>query len=494
VVLGWAFFAKSSHEFSKLHYYWFDHMSITGLSAYALSEAIHARKISCREVMQATLHRIKEVNPIHNAIVSLSDEADLLSQADLHDALLTRNLSKGWLHGIPQAVKDLSNVAGFPTTEGSRLLSHFIPPESGLMAQRMQNAGAIVIGKTNTPEFGLGSHTFNDVFGATANAFDTTKTAGGSSGGAAVALALNMLSVADGSDFMGSLRNPAGWNNVYGMRPSQGRVPKWPSGECFLSQLGTEGPMARTVRDLALLLQTQSGFDDRVPLSIKEAFVWDDTTGSEIAKGARVGWLRNLDGYLAMDPGILEISETGLRRLESAGAKVETISLGYPPETIWDAWLVWRAALVAGRLGVFAADHKNHERMKPEALWEYESAQRLSASDFSQASVRRTHFYHHLLSLFERFDFLVLPTAQVWPFGIGERWPSEIGGRSMDTYHRWMEVVIYATFAGLPAVSVPLGFGTSGMGKGLPVGLQIMGRPQGDKALLKFAAAYEALM
>jgi amidase len=469
-------------------------MSISELPAFALSQAIQARKISCREVMRATLSRIKEVNPAHNAIVSLVDEADLLAQADLHDDLLTCGASKGWLHGIPQAVKDLSNVVRLPTTEGSRLLVNFIPQESGLMAQRMQNAGAIFIGKTNTPEFGLGSHTFNDIFGATANAFDKSKSAGGSSGGAAVALALNMLSVADGSDFMGSLRNPAGWNNVYGMRPSQGRVPKWPSGECFMNQLGTEGPMARTVRDLALLLQTQSGYDARVPLSIKEAFVWEESSAIESAVGARVGWLADLDGYLALDPGILEISEAGLQRLASAGAKVELISLGYPPESIWEAWLVWRAALVASRLSVFAADEKNHEFMKPEALWEYESAQRLSVADFSQASIRRTHFYHHLLSLFERFDFLVLPTAQVWPFGIGERWPSKIAGRSMDTYHRWMEVVIYATFAGLPAISVPLGFGTSGMGKGLPAGLQIIGRPHCDKELLKFAASYEALL
>ena len=228
---------------------------ITDYSADQLSRAIHARQVSCREVMQAYLRRIAAVNPHVNAIVSLQHEPHLLAQADARDAQLARGQSLGWLHGMPQAIKDMSNTVGIPTTLGSPLMRDFVPQEDGLLAQRMKAAGCIVVGKTNVPEFGIGSHTFNEVFGATRNPYNLGKSAGGSSGGAAVALATRLLPVADGSDFMGSLRNPAGWNNVFGFRPSQGRVPMWPASDAFISQLGTEGPMARTVDDLARLLE-----------------------------------------------------------------------------------------------------------------------------------------------------------------------------------------------------------------------------------------------
>src|SRR5215468_2640737 len=219
-------------------------MDILELPASALSAAIRARQVSCREVMQATLDRIAAVNPRHNAIVSLRDPDALLREADERDERLKRAPadSIGWLHGIPQAIKDMAETAGLRTTLGSPLMREHVPSKDGLMVQRMKAAGCIVIGKTNTPEFGLGSHTFNEVFGVTRNAYDPTRSAGGSSGGAAVALALRMLAVADGSDFMGSLRNPAGWNNVYGFRPSRGRVPLWPAQEIWVTQLSTEGP------------------------------------------------------------------------------------------------------------------------------------------------------------------------------------------------------------------------------------------------------------
>jgi amidase len=466
-------------------------MSICKLPAHKLSQAIHSREISCREVMQATLSRIAQVNPSHNAIVNLRNTDTLLIEADLHDVALSKGQSKGWLHGIPQAIKDLANTSGLSTTKGSQLLKNVSVTNDGLMAERMKASGCIVIGKTNVPEFGLGSHTFNDVFGATRNAFDPSKSAGGSSGGAAVALALNMLSVADGSDFMGSLRNPAGWNNIYGMRPSQGRVPMWPAAESFVSQLATEGPMGRTVQDVALMLQTQSGYDARVPLSINAPFVWDAAVEMNKATAPKLAWFGDLAGYLPMEEGILDICQIGLKKLIEAGCQVEPAVMGFPPEKVWDAWLVWRAALVAANLAPLASDPANRLVMKPEALWEYESAKPLTGQQFMQASNTRSAFYQHLLGLFDHYDFLVLPTAQVWPFELSQRWPKQINGHTMDTYHRWMEVVIYATFAGLPAISVPLGLGAAGAGKGLPAGLQIIGRPQGDLALLRLAAAYE---
>ena len=222
-------------------------MVIPNMSALALSKAIHNKQVSCREVMQAYLNQIEKHNPASNAIVSLAPQEAILAQADERDAQLARGQSMGWMHGFPHAVKDLADAAGFRTSLGSPLTPHSPVAKDGLMAARMRAAGCIMIGKTNTPEFGLGSHTFNEVFGATRNAWDPTKTAGGSSGGAAVALAQRMLPVADGSDFMGSLRNPAGWNHVYGMRPSQGRVPRPSVPDVFIAQLGTEGPMGRTV-------------------------------------------------------------------------------------------------------------------------------------------------------------------------------------------------------------------------------------------------------
>src|SRR5215831_13669182 len=244
-------------------------VDVTDLPAHELSRVIRERRVSCREVMQATLARIEAVNPVHNAIISLRDGAALLRDADARDVQLKSDpTSVGWMHGMPQAIKDMAQTAGIRTTLGSPLLRDFVPTEDGLMVQRMKAAGCIVIGKTNTSEFGLGSHTFNEVFGVTRNAYDPSKSAGGSSGGAAVGLATRMLPVADGSDFMGSLRNPAAWNNVFGFRPSQGRVPAWPADDVWVASLSTAGPMGRTVLDVALLLDVQAGYDARVPLSI----------------------------------------------------------------------------------------------------------------------------------------------------------------------------------------------------------------------------------
>lgn len=466
-------------------------MHITELTADGLSSAIHARQVSCREVMQAYLARIAAVNPRFNAIVSLQDGDDLLRQSDARDAQLARGESMGWMHGMPQAIKDLANTAGIPTTRGSPLLRQFVPKEDGLLARRMKAAGCIVIGKTNTPEFGVGSHTFNEVFGVTRNAYDPSRSAGGSSGGAAVALAQRLLPVADGSDFMGSLRNPAAWNNVFGLRPSQGRVPMAPAQDVWVSQLGTEGPMGRTVRDVAMLLSVQAGYDPVAPLSIAQDGHQFRAALAFDPKGTRIGWLADLDGYLPMEDGIVPVCEQALARLQGLGCEVEPAALGLPPDAIWQAWLVWRRALVASRIAPFLLNANNREHIKPEALWEYDQAQGLSGTQLLGASAQRTAFYQQMLALFKRYDYLALPTAQVWPFEASQRWPHSINsaGRSvaMDTYHRWMEVVIYATFAGLPCISVPAGFNAAG----LPMGLQIIGGPQADFALLQLAGAYE---
>jgi amidase len=462
-------------------------MNIVELSASALAHSIHTKQLSCREVMRAYLARIAEFNPKHNAIVSLRDEDELLSEADARDAELGHGTVRGWMHGMPQAIKDMAATKGLRTTLGSPLLRDFVPAEDGLMVARMKASGCIVIGKTNTPEFGLGSHTFNEVFGVTRNAYDAGKSAGGSSGGAAVALALRMLPVADGSDFMGSLRNPAGWNNVFGLRPSQGRVPSLPAPDVWVAQLGTEGPMARTVQDLARLLDVQAGPDARAPLSLAQHASFADGLNDAEGAHARIGWLGDLDGHLPMEPGILGVCEQALRRFEGIGCAVEPLALGHSPEAVWQAWGVWRRWLVAARIAPFLANPAHRASIKPEALWEHDQAAGLSAAQVLQASAARSAFYQHLLLLFERFEVLALPSAQVWPFDAGLRWPTHIAGREMDTYHRWMEVVIYATFAGLPCISVPAGFSATG----LPMGLQLIGKPQGEAALLRLAHAYE---
>ncbi len=468
---------------------------IVELSANALSQAIHNKTVSCREVMQAYLAQIAVVNPHVNAIVSLRDETVLLAEADTFDAMLAKNGSgsKGWMHGMPQAIKDLSNAAGIRNTMGSPLMRDFVPKEDNLMVSRMKAAGAIVVGKTNVPEFGLGSHSFNEVFGATRNPFGLSKTAGGSSGGAAVALATRMLPVADGSDFMGSLRNPAGWCNVFGFRPSQGRVPMSPVADAFISQLGTEGPMARTVDDLARLLEVQSGYDASAPLSIAECALSARPGASFYLKRIKIGWLGDLNGYLAMEDGIVGVCQQALQRLAGVGAAVEPTPLGCSPDAVWQAWLVWRRALVANRLAPYLAKPANRAHIKPEALWEYDQSAGLTGNALVAASVQRTAFYQHMRKLFEKYDFLALPTAQVWPFDAALRWPQAIttasGTRSMDTYHRWMEVTIYATFAGLPCISLPAGFNAAG----LPMGIQIMGKPQADAAVLQLARAYEGV-
>ncbi len=465
---------------------------ITSLNALALSQALHKREISCRELMQATLARIEKINPQFNALVNLAPAETLLRQADECDAALARGASRGWLHGMPQSIKDTGHAVGFPSTQGSPLCKNVMPAVDSLYVARMKAAGCIVIAKTNMPEFGLGSHTYNKLFGTTPNAWDQTVSAGGSSGGAAVALAQRLLPVADGSDFMGSLRNPAGWNHIFGLRPSQGRVPAWPKPDVWLAQLGTDGPLARSVADLAALLKVQAGHDPRAPLSLAGP-VPDFMPAADAAEhglqSVRIGWLGDLAGHLAVEDGILAVCESALARCVESGAHVEPTALGFSAEALWQAWLVWRRALTAPNIATLLQNGAARADIKAEALWEHDQAQGLSFAEFMQASQVRTQFLHHLLDLFERFDVLALPVAQVWPFDVAQAWPKAVAGRTMDTYHRWMECTLYATFAGLPALSVPAGFHANGR---WPMGLQLIGKPQGEAALLRVAAAYEA--
>ena len=461
---------------------------IVALDARAMVQAIRSKHLSCREVMAAHLNRIEAVNPTVNAIVSLRPREDLLAEADAADHDLARGRWRGPLHGLPHAVKDLAATRGLRTTFGSPLFADFVPGHDALFVERLRAAGAILIGKTNVPEFGLGSQTYNPVFGSTGNAYDPALTSGGSSGGAAVALALGMVPLADGSDFAGSLRNPAGWNGVFGFRPSAGRVPSLPEPEGYLQQLSTDGPMARTVADLSLLLSVMSGADSRAPLARPEPPLCAALLDGDVA-GRRIGWLGDLDGALAMEDGILPLCERALGALAAAGCAVEPARLGMPAADIWACWLTWRHALVAGKFGGLYADAAKRALLKPELIWEIEGGLRLTAGDLYIAAAARTRLYQAFTALFERFDALALPSAQCFPFARDVAWPTAIAGRPMDSYHRWMEVVVPGTLSGCPVVGLPAGAGGA---SDRPSGLQLIGRPGADRELLRLASAFEA--
>lgn len=472
-----------------------NHADITALDATALSHAIHTHEVSCEQVMQAYLAQWDRINPVLNALVNRRPVETLLNEARRCDNELAAGRSRGWLHGVPQAIKDTSATEGLPTTYGCRVLANAVAPRDSIMAARMKAAGAIVVGKTNVPEFGLGSHTFNELFGVTRNAWDPSVAAGGSSGGACAALASRMLPVADGSDFMGSLRNPAAWHNVFGLRPSQGLVPFGPGPDGWISQLGTEGPLARSVRDLSRLLSTQSGHDPRLPLSWSDPHLDGLTdrlpTDTSALQGLRIGWWGDLGGHLPTEPGVMDACHAALQRFEQAGAQVQPQAHGFDAEALWRTWLVWRQALTAPRVTAVLSMPGAREQLKPEALWEHAQGQALDFVRFDLASQARTRFLHHVLTLFEQVDLIALPAAQCWPFPVEQRWPREVAGRAMDTYHRWMECTIYATLAGAPAISVPAGFDASGR---WPMGLQLIAAPRADARLLTWVGAYEHLI
>jgi amidase len=461
---------------------------IVSLGAVALSRAIHSRAVSCVEVMKAYLAQIDRLNPEVNAIVALQDRDALLALAGERDTQLAAGASLGPLHGFPQAPKDILPVAGMVTTKGSPIYAGQVSQTDALVFERMRKGGALFVGRTNSPEFGLGGHTYNPVYGTTRNAFDPTRSAGGSSGGAAVSVALHMLPCADGSDMMGSLRTPAAFNNVFGFRTSPGCVPYAPSDDVFFQQFSVAGPMARSVPDLGLLLSVQAGFDARAPLSRRSDQPADFAHALECdMRGKRIGWLGDLNGHLPTEPGLMDTCEAALRHFESIGCVVEAARVDFDPERLWHAWIDLRSLTFSGTNAPLYRDAATRALLKPEAAWEIERGLQLSGEDVSRAVRDRTAWYQAINALFDRFDFLVMPSAQVFPFDASLDWPHAIAGRSMDTYHRWMEAVVPATMASLPALSAPAGFNAAG----LPAGLQIMGPVQSDLDVLRLGLAYE---
>lgn len=463
-----------------------DIAEIVNLDAVALSSAIRTKQVSCVEVMNAYLDHVERLNPRVNAIVSLQPREDLIKQATERDAQLSRGEHLGWMHGFPHAVKDLEPTSGIRTTMGSPLFKNFIPRTDSIMVERIRRVGAIIIGKTNVPEFGLGSQTYNPVFGTTLNAHDQSKTCGGSSGGAAVALALRMAPVADGSDNGGSLRNPAAFNNVFGLRTSSGRVPSQFL-EVFMPSISVHGPMARTVPDLAMFLSVIAGYDARTPLSIREDPAEFGRPLGRDFKGTRIGWVGDFGGKMPFDPGVLDLCKGALEIFEALGCIVEPAMPDYPLEPVWDSWCRIRGWQIASEFNQPYANPAKRALMKPELQWEIESGLKAGLFEIAESFRVRTAWYQAVRAFFEKYDFMIAPASQVFPFDAAVHWPNEVGGVAMDTYHRWMEVMIPISMSGCPALSVPAGFNE----RGLPMGIQIVGPNHAELACMQLAHAYD---
>ena len=460
---------------------------LTSLSLTELRNKLEDGRLSAEEVMTGYLDRIEQHNAEINAIVSLKRRDVLLAEARAKDAERKKGETAGPLHGVPIALKDLSEAKGILCTYGSPLFHDYVPDFDDIQVERIRAAGAIIIGKTNTPEWGFGSHSYNPVFGVTRNPWDLSRSAGGSSGGAGAALAARLVPVADGSDMMGSLRNPAAFNNVVGFRPSFGRIPTLPGRDAYLNQLATLGPMGRSVKDVVTLLNVQSGFDPRDPSSFESAPINLDPALA--AKGGRIGWLGDFGGHLPFEAGVLSLNEQALGVFERLGFSVAPVRIDFDMNRLWWAWTTLRSYFTAGSMRDYYEDPGRRGSLKPEILYEVRTGLRIKAADVYEASAVRTAWYQAVMKVFETHDYLIAPAAQVFPFDADIPWPREIAGRHMDTYHRWMEVVIGPSMAGLPVAALPAGFSP----QGLPNGFQLIGRPRADKAVLSVAAAYEAV-
>ena len=454
--------------------------SICFTSAIEMSRLIRAKKLSAREALAAHLKQIELVNPKVNAIVTLVPEmaAEAAAKADEMQA---HKETLGPLHGLPVAHKDLMETRGIRTTFGSPLFKDYIPTEDNIVVDRMRRAGAIVIGKTNTPEFGAGSQTFNKVFGATHNPYDLTKTCGGSSGGAAVSLACGFSPVVSGSDTGGSLRNPAAFCNVVGFRPSIGRVPN-PKATFAWSTLSTSGCLGRSVADLAFVLSTIAGPDPRAPLSIGEPGEHFARPLDRSFKGVRVAWFKDLGG-VPFDARVRTVVDGHRKTFESLGCIVEQAEPDFA-----DAEISFRVLRAWNSANAYGAQLKDHpDAFKDTLKGEIEEGLRLTGTDLAHAETAHSRLWRRFQAFLEKYEYFVLPTTQLPPFDVNTPYPAEIAGVKFTNYIDWMKSCWYISATGNPAASVPGGFTP----EGLPVGVQIVGRDKADFSVLQMAHAFE---
>ena len=453
--------------------------------AVMLAGMLRRREVSAREVIAAHIARIEALDGAVNAVVTRCFDTALAKAADA-DAALARGQSTGLLHGLPVAHKDLFDTAGVRTTYGSPMFAENVPGRDALVVQRMSAAGAISLGKTNVPEFGAGSHTVNPVFGATRNPFDLSRSAGGSSGGAAAALAARMICLADGSDLGGSLRNPASFCNVVGLRPSPGRVPGWPFSD-VADVFSVDGPMARTVADIALLLMVLSGPDPRVPLALDTAppvAEPDQIAGllERDLRGVRVAWSADLG--LPVEPAVRETLAPARQLLAGLGCEVTDAAPDLSGADF--VFRTWRAFRFATNLGPLLRQHPG--QIGPNVTWNIERGLELSVADLGRATLWQAALAERVSAFFGSYEVLACPVTQVVPFDVTVDWVHDIDGQPQNTYLDWMASAYLISVTGLPAISVPAGFTPDG----LPVGLQLVGRRRADWALLGVAHAVEA--
>ena len=442
-----------------------------------LARLLRSRQVSATELMRAFIAQIERLNPRVNAIVTFLPEQALKAAR----ALDRRKKVERPLAGLPIAYKDLLPTNGIRTTYGSTIYADHVPAQDHALVERLSAAGAITLGKTNTPEFGAGSQTFNAVFGATRNPYDLSKTCGGSSGGAAVAVACGMLPFADGSDLAASLRNPGNFCNVVGFRPTPGRVPSWPAPNGW-DTLSTLGPLARTVEDAAFLLSAMAGPDPRAPASIAEPGTIFGRSLKRDFRKTRVGWSRHLGG-LPVEPGVTAVLESQRAVFTDLGCIVEEAEPDLSPAV--EAFQTLRALGFLQRYGAHLKEHRG--KLKETVIWNIEQGVRLTPEQITRAQALRTEVFHRLRAFLERYDFLLCPVNQVLPFPVDVEYPTEIAGVKMENYIDWMKSCYYISVASHPAISVPAGFTPDG----LPVGLQIVGRYRDDFGVLQFAHAYE---
>jgi amidase len=454
--------------------------SLLWWTARDLASAIRRRELSAREVVAWHLDRIAAVNPRINALVSLRPE-EALAEADAADRRAASGAPVGPLHGLPIAIKDLQDTAGIRTTYGSTTFSHHVPTVDSLLVKRLRAAGAIMVGKTNIPEFGVGSHTFNEVFGVTRNPWALDRSAGGSSGGAGAALAAGLVPIADGSDHGGSIRNPASFNNVVGLRPTPGLVPSSGGGDGW-DPADVLGPMARTVGDLALMLAAISGPDPRSPLSHGDPAEFSGDLRGELA-GLRIAWCPDLGG-LPIETEVLAALAQARERLSSLGCLVEDVALDLGRAD--EAFETLRALGFARAFGDSLPALR--ETAKDTLVWNVERGLALDAPTIARALTTRSEVFTMLAEVLEHFDVLAAPSAQVLPFPVEQEYPMQVAGVTMPHYLGWMRVCSRITLSAHPAAAVPAGF----TDEGLPVGLQLVGRYRGDLRLLTHAAAWEA--
>src|SRR5215212_7490816 len=457
--------------------------SVCFMSTVEMARLIRTKKLSAREALAAHLTQIERVNPKVNAIVTLVPELAAAAAARA-DEMQARGEMLGPLHGLPVAHKDLLDTRGIRTTFGSPLYKDNVPTEDDIVVERMRRAGAITIGKTNTPEFGSGSQTFNTVFGATHNPYDLTKTCGGSSGGAAVALACGLVPVASGSDTGGSLRNPAAFCNVVGFRPSPGRVPN-PRAAFAWWTLSTSGCLGRSVADLAFALSTIAGPDSRAPLSINESGERFARPLDRSFKGVRVAWFKDLSG-VPFDPRVRAVVDAQRKTFESLGCIVEQAEPDFAPAEI--AFRVLRAWNTANAYGQRLREHP--DAFKDVLKREIEEGLRLTGADVAQAETAHGQLWRRFQAFLEKYEYFVLPTTQLPPFDVDTPYPTEIAGLKFDSYIDWMKSCWYISATGNPAASVPAGFTPDG----LPVGVQIVGRAKEDFSVLQLAHAFEQVI